>query len=87
MYEEAFSEVGDQPEAFRRVANNVVLRFPDPNGRRDAAGRIIPHDFVLIGRWADGINSLEDGRQRIWHEVADDFEDVWNKPDPPPTLG
>ena len=83
VYEATFSKVGDQPEAWRRVGDKVALRFPDPDGRRDAAGRVIPHDFVLLGHWADGINSLEDGRQRIWHEVADEFEMVWDNTEPP----
>jgi hypothetical protein len=87
VYEDTFSKVGDQPDAWRRVGDKVALRFPDPDGRRDAAGRVIPHDFVLFGRWADGINSLEDGRQRIWHEVAEEFESVWNKTEPPPARG
>lgn len=88
VYEDAFSKVGDQPEAWRRIADDkVALRFPDPNKRRDAAGRVIPHDFVLLGSWADGINSLEDGRQRIWHEVADEFESVWDNPEPPSPRG
>jgi hypothetical protein len=87
VYEATFSEVGDQPEAWRRVADKVALRFPDPEGRRDAAGRIIPHDFVLLGHWADGINSLETGRQRLWHEIAAEFESVWDKTEPPSARG
>jgi hypothetical protein len=85
VYEEAFSQVGDQPEAWHPVADKVALRFQDPDGRRDAAGRVIPHDFVLLGHWADRINSFEDGRQRIWREVADEFESVWDKAEPPST--
>jgi hypothetical protein len=87
VYEDTFSKVGDQPEAWHRVADKVALRFPDPDGRRDAAGRVIPHDFVLLGPWADGINSFEDGRQRIWHVVADEFESVWDKTEPPSARG
>jgi hypothetical protein len=87
VYEDAFSEVGDQSEACRRVADMVALRFPDPEDRRDAAGRVIPHDFVLLGPLADGVNSLEEGRQQIWHEVADEFDSVWDKSEPPSTQG
>lgn len=87
VYEDTFSKVGDQPQAWRRVADKVALRFPDPDERRDAAGRVIPHDFVLLGPWADGINSLENGRQRIWHVVADEFESVWDKTEPPSAQG
>lgn len=86
-YEEAFSGVEDQPEAWSRVDDKVALRFPDPEERRDAAGRVIPHDFVLLGPWADEITTLEDGRQRIWPEVADEFEKVWDQPKPPSARG
>ncbi len=87
MYESIFSGLGDQSEGWSRVDDKVALRFPDPEGRRDASGRVIPHDFVLLGPWADGINSLEDGFERIWHEVADEFEKVWDKPEPPSAEG
>jgi len=87
VYEAIFSKVEDGPEAWLRVADRVALRFPDPEGRQDASGRVIPHDFVLFGPWADGINSLEDGRQRIWHVVADEFESVWDDTEPPSATG
>lgn len=83
VYEDAFAAVEDQAESFRRIGDKVALRFPDPDGRRDAAGRVIPHDFVLLGRWAEEIKSLEEGRRRIWHEVADEFESVWDMSAPP----
>lgn len=85
VYEDTFATIGDEPEAWCRVADKVALRFPDPDGRRDAAGRVIPHDFVLFGQRASGITSLEDGRQWIWPEVADEFEHIWDAPEPPPS--
>ena len=84
-YESAFSELGSQPEAWRRVDRTVALRFPDPKNRRDASGRVIPHDFVLLGSWADEIDSVEQGRQLIWPLVAEEFRDAWNRAEPPPT--
>lgn len=86
-YEEAFATIGDEPEAWSGVVGRVAVRFPDPEGRRDAAGRVIPHDFVLFGRWAEGITSLDDGRHRIWPEVADEFEHTWDAHDPPTAPG
>jgi hypothetical protein len=83
VYEAAFSKVGDEPELWRRVGDKMVLRFPDPEGRRDAAGRVIPHNFVLLGGCVDGINSFEDAFQRIWHEVSQEFDRVWDKNEPP----
>jgi hypothetical protein len=59
------------------------LRFPDPEGRRDAAGRLIPHDFVLHGAWADDNGSLDAGRERLWREVAEYYQSVWPAAEPP----
>jgi hypothetical protein len=87
-YETAFSGFEDTSEGWRRVAGTVAqselvaLRFPDPSGRRDQAGRVIPHDFVVLQPWADEIGSVEDGRRLVWPLVADDFTRVWNLPKP-----
>jgi hypothetical protein len=62
----------------------VALRVPDPVGRLDRAGRVIAHDFVVFGALADGVTSVEAGRQRIWPLVADDFARVWDLSAPPP---
>jgi hypothetical protein len=93
VYDIAFAGVVDTSEDCRRVAGTVALpqmvalRFPDPAGRRDRAGRVIPHDFVVLGPLADGIGSVEDGRQQVWPLVADEFERVWGLPQPPPAGG
>ncbi|MGY1734596.1 hypothetical protein [Geodermatophilus sp. SYSU D00684] len=93
LYDVAFAGVEDTSETCRRVAGNgarsemVALRFLDPVGRRDRAGRVIPHDFIVVGALADEIDSIEAGRQRIWPMVADDFERVWRLPAPPSANG
>ena len=84
-YEAAFSTLEDQTEGWRRIGSKVAVRFPDPLGRRDAAGRIIPHDFVLFEPLADEVESLEDGRRRIWPLVAEEFAKTWRSATPPPT--
>ena len=83
-YDELFDAVDDQqPEVFRRLGDKVALRFPDPERRADAAGRTIPHEFVLSGPEADGISSLEEGRERIWPLVAEEYAEVWDAAEPP----
>jgi hypothetical protein len=83
-YERAFAGFEASPEVFRRLRGAIVaVRFADPEGRCDEAGRIIPHDFVLLGRWADTIDSLEAGRNRIWPLVADEYDAWWDQPAPP----
>lgn len=82
-YERIFSDLGDEPTVWRRVAGKVALRFPDPRGRRDAAGRVIPHEFVVSGDLATGIQSAEDGRQQVWPAVEEAYAQVWDAEGPP----
>ncbi len=60
-YERSFAGHDDEPATWRRAAGTVALRFPDPLGRSDASGRVIPHEFVVFGDLADEIESVEDG--------------------------
>jgi hypothetical protein len=82
-YERIFAAVGDEPSAWRRAAGKVALRFADPLGRRDTAGRVIPHEFVVSGDLADDIGSVEDGLQRVWPVVAETYARIWDAEDPP----
>lgn len=83
IYEKAFLGVTDDQGTFRRTSETVALRFPDPLGRQDAAGRVIPHEFVIFTPLADQINSIENGRQVVWPLVRGEFARVWRKPKPP----
>lgn len=82
-YERIFAGLRDEPTICRRVAGKVALRFPDPLRRRDSAGRLIPHDFVVPGNLADEIESVEDGLQKVWPLVAEAYSRVWAAEDPP----
>ena len=83
VYERSFANLEDEPTACRRAAGTVALRFPDPLGRRDASGRVIPHEFVVFGDLADEIESVEDGLQRVWPRVAEAYARVWDTERPP----
>lgn len=84
VYERSFADLEDEPTTFHRAAaGKVALRFPDPLGRRDASGRIIPHEFVVFGDLADEIESVEDGLQRVWPLVAEAYAGVWDTERPP----
>jgi hypothetical protein len=89
IYDAAFSGLEERPEVSERVASTgplpemVVLRFADPLGRRDRAGRVIPHEFVVFPSLADRIDSVGDGLRLVWPLVADEFEQVWDLPAPP----
>ncbi len=76
-YERIFAHLGGESTAWRRADGKAALRFPDPEGRRDAAGRVIPHEFVVFGDLADEIESVEDGLKRVWPLVAAAYDRVW----------
>lgn len=84
-YELAFGGAADEPTLFQRTAVGVALRFPDPDGRRDEAGRVIPHEFVVLGDLADDVQSVEDGVTLIWPMVADSYARAWDAASPPST--
>ncbi|WP_430591393.1 hypothetical protein [Humidisolicoccus flavus] len=56
----------------------AVLRFADPEGRQDSAGRLIPHEFVLIKGDYPHFTSLNQARDFIWPQVLDEYALVWN---------
>lgn len=82
-YERIFADLGDEPTVWSRVAGKLALRFPDPLGRRDAAGRVIPHEFVVSGDLAARIQSAEEGQQQVWPPVAEAYAQVWDAEEPP----
>ena len=77
-YEHAFAGVEDERTGCWRVGDQLALRFPDPLNREDAAGRVIPHDFVVFEPLANDIRSVDDGLQRVWPLVADIYARVWS---------
>lgn len=78
-YERVFERVDqDEPAACDRVADAVALRFPDPQGRRDASGRVIPHDFVVPDNLGLAIESVDDGISSVWPLVAEDYGRIWD---------
>ncbi|GHH79148.1 hypothetical protein [Promicromonospora soli] len=78
VYDHAFAGTEDEPTTYRRVGTQVALRFPDPDGRSDEAGRVIPHDIVVLPPLADDIRSVDDGQRIVWPLIADAFKSLWD---------
>lgn len=79
-YEAAFAGSPAGPHLYWRSETAVAVRFPDPEGRTDAAGRLIPHEFVITGTLEEEITSLEDVLERVWPQVAAEYNAIWDKP-------
>lgn len=83
VYERAFSGIEDELPVFRRSPEGVAFRFPDPLGRADRSGRVIPHEFVVLGDPALRLSSVEDGLSLVWPGLADEYARVWTLPKGP----
>ena len=86
VYERAFLGASDGPAVWQSIDGTVALRFPDPGGRRDSAGRVIPHDFVVRGDLAAEIDSADAGQRVVWPLVSDAYAAVWDADGPPTTM-
>jgi hypothetical protein len=83
VYRSAFSEVVDQPEVCRAIGDIVAVRFADPGGRCDDSGRLISHDFVIVGPDVPHVPSVAAGRTLMWPTVAADYDRIWDRERPP----
>lgn len=85
-YERVFAELDDATASWHRTGRTVAVRFPDPMTRRDASGRLIPHEFVVFGDLANDVASVEDALRLVWPLVKDAYARVWDA-DAPPSIG
>lgn len=46
------------------------LRFPDPDGRTDRAGRVIPHEFVVLAPDHANLQDADAARRTLWDAVG-----------------
>lgn len=58
---------------------HVAARLLDPLGRKDFASRPIAHDFVIPKAMAQGINTIDDVREKIWPKVSDQYQKFWDE--------
>lgn len=73
-FDKAFPE-GDREARtlFKKYDGKIAATFSDPEGRKDHAGRVIPHSVVIPKTMTDGINSLDDVINKIWPIVKEDY--------------
>lgn len=78
VYEAAFAGLTEQRELCQRVGQALVLRFPDPEGRRDHARRIISHDFVIRPTESGEIPAVAEATRIAWASVAVEYQRLWD---------
>lgn len=82
QYDSAFEGTPTGQTAWQKANSVVAARFPDPDGRTDSAGRVIPHEFVLFPPLADELDNVDDVITQVWPLVADEYSDVWQTAQP-----
>lgn len=82
VYQRAFAGREDEESLLKQVDQLVAVRFADPEGRKDRAGRLIFHDFVLEATDAAEVcaewESLEEAVAYLWPQVSTHFAGVWD---------
>ncbi|VXB28134.1 conserved hypothetical protein [Plantibacter sp. T3] len=86
VYERAFAGIDGAPALLERRDELVAVRFPDPDGRSDRAGRPIPHDFVILSAHTDSFHNVDDARAALWPEVRDEYDAIWETPIAPDSV-
>lgn len=81
-YSAAFDGFDGVEQLWTRSGKLTALRFGDPLGRKDRAGRLIPHDFVILGDPSTEINSVSSGIELVWQLVAADYARDYDLPQP-----
>lgn len=85
-FERVFATMPDTEASCSRTDGAVAVRFPDPLMRRDASGRVIPHEFVAYGDLATDVASVDDALRLIWPVVRDAYARVWDADVPPSAI-
>lgn len=78
-YEKAFEGHSSESQLWMPRSDYVVLRFPDPLGRQDLAGRDISHDFVIYESEIVFRQSFETAKEAVWDEVSSEYLELWDQ--------
>ncbi|APT84633.1 hypothetical protein [Corynebacterium aquilae] len=77
-YERVFNQFSTAQD-FLSGKDFVAVRFDDPLGRCDSAGRIIPHECVIYGKQALEFSSATQAIDALWPKIADSYAELWDK--------
>jgi hypothetical protein len=82
VYEAAFAGTDGAAEVLSQRGELTAVRFLDPEGRTDRAGRVIPHEFVILTA-GTSFKQIDTARTTLWAQVAPFYASVWEQPAAP----
>lgn len=74
--EKAFGGQERSAPYFKRYGDNlekVAGVFNDPHGRKDFAGRTIPHEVILPKHLSEGVHNIDDLQKKAWPLIKNTF--------------
>lgn len=81
-----FDEAGlnsDYAQPFRKIgkpgAQKIAAIIPDPDGRKDFAGRPILHSILIPNSMSEGISNLDDVSTKIWPLLKDSYDAIYDE--------
>ena len=77
VYEGAFYGIAEERQVCVQVGETIALRFPDPEGRKDRARRVISHDFVIHPSTSGVLPRLPEARKVAWESVSAEYGSIW----------
>lgn len=81
LYESAFGADSHNMSFFKKLPDGkIAASFLDPEGRKDFAGRSIPHQVIIPRHMADGINNSDDVINKIWPLLRDTYRQHYSLP-------
>lgn len=76
LWSKHFEQAGGaaKNDMFEKLPNGMVAAaFPDPKGRKDAVGRVIPHEVIVPAYLTTGINTISDVVKHVWPMLEDAY--------------
>lgn len=67
------------PGEMQKLAGKVAAYLPDPEGRRDAAGRPLSHTIVVPRGMADQIQSMDDVKTKVWPLLKPIYDQMYKE--------
>jgi hypothetical protein len=55
----------------------AAVRFLDPKGRKDRAGRVIPHEFVIFGPSSNPFNDGATLKEAAWKQAESCYKEIF----------
>jgi hypothetical protein len=72
-YDKGFEGHQESASHFKKYDGKIAATFLDPEGRKDRAGRPIPHQVIIPKSMADGIDNVNDVVTKIWPIIKEDY--------------